>query len=206
VIAAVFLAFMIRTYLIEAYRIPNSLMKPTLQPGDILFVNKWTQTQKQEIQPKRGDIVVFTKSIGNTPPASDYIRRVVGLPGDKIAIKNGHLHLNGSNIQIIEPDSLKSPCFREKISEQVEYPICLEGATIPDFAPETVPEDSVFVLEDNRNLNQPRKAWGNIPLSSLKGKALWIWLSFEDPPAHSNSENTRGWLPQFFLDRMFRRI
>ena len=228
---AVALAILIRTYVVEAYRIPNHSMKPVLLAGDTIFVSKWSQTVNKNILPRRGDILVFTSSVGSSSDGKgngngpDYIRRVVGLPGDTLALKGGHLFLNGAPLLITDKHTAQSPCFRERfaqISEELEYQICLEGSVFPDFGPEKVTKDFVFVMEDSRTVTQQntvdlqqgtskRKGWGLIPLSSIKGKAFWIWLSIQESNEEKNKELDKSsgkfnWLPRFRWERMFRRI
>jgi signal peptidase I len=184
-------------------------MKPQLLAGDTIFVGKWPQKLDQNILPSRGDVVVFTNSAGTTAKSSDYIRRVVGLPGDVLTLKAGHLFLNGKSLLVKEKQSENPSCFVEKLSKNIEYQVCSESSFFPDFGPEKVPENSVFVIEDSRTVTQQntielqgalkRKGWGIIPISSIKGKALWIWLSIEETEKPS-------WLPRLRLERMFRRI
>jgi signal peptidase I len=226
VMIAVGLAILIRTYGVEAYRIPSQSMKPALLAGDTIFVNKWSQKVEKNILPNRGDIIVFTNiassstNPGNVSKGPDYIRRVVGLPGDTLALKNGHLFLNGASLLVREKKSVNSLCFREKLArstEYVEYQICSEGSFLADFGPEKVPANSVFVIEDSRTTTQQntvdlqpgslkRKGWGIIPLTSIKGKASWIWLSIQERGEDQGDKGKFGWLPRFRWDRMFRRI
>jgi signal peptidase I len=116
---AVVLAILIRTYLVEAYRIPSQSMKPQLLAGDTIFVGKWPQKLDQNILPSRGDVVVFTNSAGTTAKSSDYIRRVVGLPGDVLTLKAGHLFLNGKSLLVKEKESENPSCFVEKLSKNI---------------------------------------------------------------------------------------
>lgn len=212
VLIAVGLAILIRTYLIEAYQIPRQSsaqsMKPTLLAGDTLFVVKWPWSVNKNTLPKRGDIIVFTNPANSASPTlgPDLIRRVVGLPGDTLALKRGHLYLNGRPLLVADKKTPNIPCFQERLGDSVQYSICSEGAVFPDFGPEKVPENSVFTIEDSRTLTAQRKGWGTIPLSSIKGKANWIWLSLEPQDMYSANPNQFKWLPQFRFDRMFRRI
>ena len=202
---AVGLAILIRTYLFEAYRIPNQSMNPALLAGDTIFVAKWPQKLNKNILPERGDIVVFK----TTPKGPDFIRRVVGLPGDTLALKSGHLFLNG--ISLLAPIAASAPCFREQITPGTDYQICLEAPLLPDFGPEKVPENSLFVLEDSRAAIQKNPIRGIIPLESIQGKALWIWLSIQGSGELPDDLNGKlnghfSWLPRFRLERMFRHI
>lgn len=216
IFAAVLLALFIRFFVLEAYRIPSAAMKPTLEAGDTIFVAKWpfgfripgfeTKLTQGET-PERGDVVVFALP---QEPRRDYIKRVLGLPGDEVAVKKGEAILNGKTLRT-DPASAK-PCAAEKLPEGRGYEVCSEPPLIEDFGPEKVPAGEVFVVGDFRaqNIEQhpdPRKerhakGWGLVPISSLKGRALWVWLSVEP---HSSGVAS-SWFPQFRFDRMFRRI
>ena len=196
IVAAVVVALGIRFFVVEAYRIPSSAMKPTLEPGDTIFVSKLPFT------PSRGDVVVFSMP---QEPNRDYIKRVIGLAGDQVSLKKGQVILNGSNLRA---DPLSSaPCSTERLPDSFSYSICSELPLLDDFGPETVPKDSVFVVGDFRAQNpllerkRPR-GWGVVPLERLKGHALWVWLSIEPHAAGAHG----GWFPQFRFERMFRRI
>ena len=211
VLIAVGLAMLIRTYVVEAYRIPNQSMKPALLAGDTIFVAKWPQKLNGVVLPGRGDLVVF-KTPGKGP---DAIRRVVGLPGDSVELRRGRLFLNGVSLvvsglvpgpppgfvtqRVTQEKTAPLPCFREAIAQNVEYQICEDSPLLPDFGPERVPNNSVFVLEDSRTITQQKPVRGIIPVAAIQGRALWIWLSIEDTAPFS-------WLPRFRMDRMFRHI
>jgi signal peptidase I len=198
-LVAVALALFVRSYIIEAYRIPSNSMNPTLLPGDTLFVAKWPFQSKTLTPPERGEIVVYTApSESSSTSTSDYIKRIIGLPGDVVAIRQGQVILNGS--KLISEKSFRKSCKDERLPNGISYPVCIDATPIQDMAPKTVPPGSVFVIGDFRSsLDTKRhKAWNIIPLSSLKGKALWIWLSI-DPQSDSK-------IPQLRMDRMFRRI
>jgi signal peptidase I len=205
ILAAIAVALLIRFFLIEAYRIPSSAMRPALEPGDTIFVAKWPFRIASHT-PKHGDVVVFSLP-GPDDSQRDYIKRVVGVPGDTVALKGGHVFIN--NVPTELSGSQKANCASEKTPEGFSYPVCFENPTIEDFGPEKVPEGSVFVLGDFRaktprepGTDRPMKSWGIQPISTLKGTALWIWLSIEP----QNSGVTSGFFPSLRLDRMFRRI
>jgi signal peptidase I len=216
ILAAVVVALLIRFVLVEAYRIPSSAMKPTLEPGDTIFVSKWpfglrfpgfSSPLTKGGLPERGDVVVFSLP---QEPWRDYIKRVLGLPGDEVAVKNGEAILNGKTLRL-DPGSPK-PCTSEKLPEGRAYEVCSEPPLIEDFGPEKVPPGSVFVVGDFRAQNasdhpdihkeRHSKGWGLVPVTSLKGRALWVWLSVEP---HASGVPS-SWFPQFRFDRMFRRI
>lgn len=180
VIIALSVALIVRNFIIEAYRIPSAAMKPTLISGDIIFVAKWPfLTQKNKI-PHRGDVVVFSHAALESSP--NFIKRVIGLPGDVVAMKKGQIILNGTTIPSRtinkHPNEL---CSIETLPEGKQYSICRDSSAIQDFGPEKIPEGSVFVMGDYRTHldTLKRKGWGMIPLLALQGKALYIWLSLD---------------------------
>jgi len=204
VVVAVSLALTIRTFIVEAYRIPTSAMKPTLLSGDTIFVAKWPFWIQKGHLPKRGEIIIFSGTDSTGVNSLDYIRRVIGLPGDQVALQKGALILNGKKLE----DSAGSTqsCFKEKLPEGKQYSICRDAPLMEDFGPEKVPEASVFVLGDSRSSpedKKKRKSYGMVPVSSLKGQVLWLWLSITPP---LDSEAPSSWIPRFRLERMFQRI
>lgn len=143
---AVLLAIVIRAYVAEARWIPSESMLPTLKIGDRLIIDK-VSFHFSGI--KRGDIIVF-----KAPPASNLdevmIKRVIGLPGDTVAIKNGLVYINGQPLD--EPYELEKPDR--------------------DFKTLTVPENSLFVMGDNRNKSFDSRFWGMVPEELIIGKAM----------------------------------
>jgi signal peptidase I len=202
ILVAVAVALFLRFLVIEAYRIPTPAMHPTLEPGDTIFVAK--APLGFDRKPKRGDVVVFA---GPTDPDRDYIKRVIALAGDTVEVKKGQAIIDGKP-SLIVADAGLPPCGREAIygDPSRSYPVCWEPPALEDFGPEKVPEGSVFVAGDLRSQgpadSKRRRTWGMIPLASIKGKALWIWLSVE--PAGTGLSSSR--FPSFRFDRMFRRI
>ncbi len=154
---ALILALLIKSFIIEAYKIPSSSMLDTLQIDDRIFVSKFTY----RINPVHvGDIVVFkTENIAGLDAENKpyYIKRVVGLPGDEIEIQNGHLYRNGV--------LLDKPHF---FVENEYYPI--RGNYQTKF---TVPKDMVYVFGDNSGNSWDSRAWGGVPMENIMGKAIF---------------------------------
>lgn len=205
VFLAVVAAFFIRAFLIEAYRIPSHAMRPSLEPGDTIFVAKWSFGLRfpgfdapltHGRSPRHGEIVVFSMQDGSR---RDYIKRVVGLEGDTVMLRGGHLFINGKPSEVV--GSQHSNCYLEKTDEEKTYPVCLETPLPEDFGPLAIAKGSVFLIGDTRTQGSS-KSWGNQPLQSLRGSALWIWLSVEP---ESTGVTTRTF-PSLRSDRMFRRI
>jgi signal peptidase I len=202
---AVTAALLIRVFVFEAYRIPTLAMHPTLEPGDTIFVSKWPYLHLGgQAVPHRGDVVVFSPL---SDPSHDYIKRVLGLPGETVAFHDGHFSVDGKELRQDEAtlqDGMR--CTYEALPEVHSYLVCSQGAFLENFGPEKIPSDSVFVFGDFRSplpspagasANTKNRSWGIVPLASLKGKALWIWLSIEP----------RSGLPgKLRLSRMFRSV
>lgn len=177
IIFALILALIIRAFVVQAYKIPSKSMTDTLLVGDHILVNKFIYgvrmpfTNKTIIpfsKPERGDIVVFKAPVS---PPKDFIKRVIGLPGDTIEIKNKKLYINGNRFKN-EPYA--------KYSDTMIY----KGFLNPrdNFGPYKVPKDSYFVMGDNRdNSTDSRFLEGHsISYDRLRGKAMIIYWSWMD--------------------------
>lgn len=178
IVGAAVLALALRIYVLEAYRISNDFMSPTLLPGDHIFVNKMAYGKKltQELGlapriPTRGDVVILNFP---TDPKKDYIKRIIALPGDAVEIRAAVIILNGKAIgSVAEHDDL-----REHLDNH-DYLSRWTGTPTEsrNMAPVKVPAGHIFVLGDNRSRGQDSRVWGFVPLDAIKGKAVLIWLS-----------------------------
>jgi signal peptidase I len=210
VVVAIAVALSIRSYLIEAYRVPSqseAAMKPTLEPGETVFVAKAPYGVKlfghETFPPSRGEVILYSPP---EDPTRDYIKRVIGLPGDTIRVHGGQLEINEKVLPI--EFGLKSTCGTEILPTGptgLKHGVCIEPPVAQDFGPEKVPADKVFVLGDLRNgpqmdSEERNVSWGLIPFSALKGKVLWVWLSLESPQGVSSGA------PKLRFERMFRRV
>ncbi len=166
IVIAVLLALFIRTFIVQAFKIPSGSMKPTLLVGDHILVNKFIYgvkipfTDKSLIelsQPKRGDVVVFKYPLDTK---KDYIKRVIGLPGDKVELVNKKLLING----------------RPTADPHASYSIY---GNLRNFGPVSVPVDHLFVMGDNRDESSDSRVWGFVPFAYLKGKAFLIYWSWD---------------------------
>lgn len=178
IVLAIVIAFFIRTFVIQAYKIPSGSMKPTLQIGDHILVSKFNYGIRIPVlrstliptgSPKRGDIVVF---IYPEDRSKDFIKRLVGLPGDLIEIRNKSVFLNGlplNDTHGVNVDSLTIP-----------------GNVQPrdNFGPVKVPADSLFVMGDNRDESYDSRFWGFVPMKDVLGKALVIYWSWNQEDTH----------------------
>ncbi|MDR1915983.1 MAG: signal peptidase I [Synergistaceae bacterium] len=147
VLYAFILALLIRTFLIQAFWIPSGSMIPALEPGDRVMVIKfWYHLPK--IEPKRGQIVVFKYPMD---PKRDFVKRLIGMPGETVEIKGGRVFIN--NREIAEP--------------YVQYQ---DNFTMP---PEVIPANNYFCLGDNRANSQDSRFWGYVPANFMRGPAVF---------------------------------
>ena len=224
---AVFIALLIRSFVAEPFNIPSGSMKPNLLVGDFIFVTKWSYGYSKHSLPfsiplipkkifsnipNRGDIVVFKTPEDNR---TDYIKRVIGLPGDKIRVTNGEIYLNENKIlrkklnDFIDNDK---NAFIKRIRKYLEYhdDLTFEVLDIMDdgIADNTklflVPEGHFFVMGDNRDNSQDSrfKTVGFIPIENLVGKARFIFFSLEN----SRFLEIWKWPKSIRGNRIFKKI
>jgi signal peptidase I len=177
IVIAVILALFVRTWVVQAFKIPTGSMENNLLIGDHLLVNKFVFGPTPlaigravlPVRPiRRGDIVVFKYP---DEPDRDFIKRVIGLPGETIELKNKKVHVNGQPVDEPYVHFLTPPSndFQEVTSYDVRE----------RFGPVTVPADQYFVMGDNRDNSQDSRYWGFLPRHYVKGKALIIYWSYE---------------------------
>jgi len=173
ILIALILALFIRTFIVQAYKIPSGSMIPTLLVGDYLLVNKLAYGIRNPIKndflyfkklPERQEIVVFTYPLDKK---LDFIKRVIGLPGDTIQIINKKVYVNGKPltepyVQFTDPE-----VYPKEISPRDNY------------GPIKVPPNHIFVLGDNRDQSYDSRFWGFVPINCLKGRALIIYFSWD---------------------------
>lgn len=146
---ALVLALVLRTYAVATFYIPSGSMEDTLLKRDLLIADKLSYKVLKR-DPQRGDIMIFQYPNNRR---IDYIKRVVGLPGETIEVRDGVVHLNGE------------PLDEQYIKEQPRL----------TFGPFTVPEDEYFMMGDNRNHSQDSRVWGTVPRNYFEGRALFIF-------------------------------
>jgi len=170
---AILIALFIRTFVVQAFKIPSSSMEPTLEVGDHLLVNKFIYGIKfpfigtkyfQFKKPQRGDIIVF---IYPKDRSKDFIKRVIGTEGEKVQIVQNKIYIN--NQLIDDPWG-----HYDERSTSTKYLQPMER-----FGPVTVPVNSLFVLGDNRDNSQDSRFWGFVNVNEVKGKALIIYFSWD---------------------------
>lgn len=193
---------LLRAFLVEPFRIPSGSMMPTLLVGDFILVNKFTYGIRLPVtktklmplsEPERGDIVVFRWPVN---PRLDYIKRVVGLPGERIGYQQKTLFINGTPAPVdvvgqYQPEgsgmrALGSIEGRESLGG-TPHPI-LVNPLAPDFSPScrfmanqevVVPEGHYLMIGDNRDDSNDGRCWGFVPEENLVGKAFFIWMSWD---------------------------
>jgi signal peptidase I len=173
IITALILAMLIRTFIIQAFKIPSGSMIPTLLVGDHILVNKFLYGTKIPFsgkrvfmfkKPEKGDIIVF-KYPEN--PSKDFIKRVVAVEGDVIESKNKMVHVNGNKVN--EPYA--------QHTDSSMRPMGIEPRD--NFGPVIVPKNKYFVMGDNRDQSYDSRYWGYVDIKDVKGKALILYWSWD---------------------------
>lgn len=206
----ILIVFALRSFVVEPFKIPSGSMIPTLLVGDFILVNKYTYGIRLPIlnqkiipinEPQRGDVIVFRFP---EDPSLDYIKRVVGLPGDRIVYQDKRLTINGKQVpetkteDYLHKDRLYyTPQYIEKLGS-VEHSILIEPEA-PPYVPRPnqfpfhenciynsggvaceVPPGHYFVMGDNRDASSDSRVWGFVPEQNIVGKAFLIWFNFGD--------------------------
>ena len=203
--------FVLRSFVVEPFRIPSGSMLPTLENGDLILVNKYEYGIRLPVidrkvidlgSPKRGDVVVFRYPVD---PSVDYIKRVVGLPGDVIEYHDKVLSINGKPVSrsrdgdYYEPDrasyvgqyreQLGDVSHRILLNTQVQqglmpitrFPDFESCDYLPDGIRCTVPAGHYFMMGDNRDNSLDSRYWGFVPDRNIVGRAFFIWMNFGSP-------------------------
>ena len=211
-----------RSVFFEPFRIPSGSMIPTLMIGDFILVNKFSYGFKVpfsdlsisgvnwdpiylfgQSKPERGDVVVFKYP---KDPTVNYVKRVVGLPGDKISIKDKQVYING---EPIEMDSVPAKKFMADMDDKFlgynlkfyevetgdhEHIIQFDSDSFykTDYEPRTVPKGKYFVMGDNRYFSYDSRFWGFVPFENIRGEAILVWFSMS-LPFGENTFKFRPW-------------
>jgi signal peptidase I len=189
------IVLILRSFIVEPFRIPSASMMPTLLIGDFILVNKYdygirlpvlNQKIIENKFPERGDVVVFRYP---EDPSVPFIKRVIGLPGDHVEINNKIIYINGMEQETV----LKGPyqavgsgmmadgdLLMDEILEDKEHEILIDNSgRMGMHYEETVPENMYFVLGDNRDNSRDSRYWGFVPDENLVGRAFYIWMNWD---------------------------
>ncbi len=202
--------FVLRSFLFEPFKIPSGSMIPTLRVGDLILVNKFHYGVRLPVlntkvidnhAPQRGDVMVFRYP---PQPSLDYIKRVIGVPGDEVAYLNKQLTVNGQPVprqaepEFFDPDSMRyTKAFREQLDgrhystlNDDERPAFVPGASDFPFRENCnytvegvvckVPAGHYFMMGDNRDNSLDSRYWGFVPEANIVGKAFFVWMNFGD--------------------------
>lgn len=205
----ILIVFLLRSFLVEPFRIPSGSMLPSLHIGDFIVVNKFAYGIRLPVinrkvvdlgAPKRGEVIVF-RFPGDE--SVNYIKRVVGVPGDHITYEGKRLYVNGKLMPLEggtpyrvggEP-GVELKRFTERL-DGVSHDVLISSRPDPTPPPVTVPPGQYFVMGDNRDHSNDSRYWGYVPEENLVGKAFLIWFSWD-------ASARGGW----FWDRIvFERI
>jgi len=236
---AIGIALAIRAFVIEPFRIPSGSMLPTLLIGDHLFVNKFVYGPRipfTEIrlpglrEPERGDIVVFEVARGTGGhdsgiypaderpdlPQDDFVKRVVGLPGDELEVVNGRVFVNGEEMPwsdsgktFLDGHGRTLSWYRENLEgcvhDVLDDPVPGVGGVPPRTL--TVPEGRYFMMGDNRDWSNDSRVWGTVRLEEMKGPAFFLYWSWDVNGSAVQFLNPWNWLTaEKRWDRTFSRV
>jgi signal peptidase I len=197
ILVALILTLFVRTWILQAFEIPTESMEPNLRVGERLLVNKVAYSAslgafedwllgKREIA--RGDVVLFKYP---QDPSRNFIKRVIGLSGEIVAVRGGHVLVNDQTLA--EPYAhFRQPVPRhEDASADLALP---SDAASDSFGPARVPEGELFVLGDNRDYSRDSRSWGFLPRDQVKGRALIVYWSYPDRDARYHRAGFLPWM------------
>ena len=190
----IFAVLILRSFLVEPFRIPSNSMMPTLLTGDFILVNKFAYGIRLPVlnakvidigEPKRGDVFVFRFP---KDPSIDYIKRVIGLPGDHVVYRNKELYINETHMNQVALGlytGVGSGIVMSGVAQLVEqlddvkHDILIDPRKNYGDFDVRVPPGSYFAMGDNRDNSNDSRFWGTVPEANLVGKAFMIWMNFD---------------------------
>lgn len=188
------IVLLLRSFVAEPFRIPSGSMMPTLLVGDFILVNKYAYGIRLPVlktklinvgEPQRGDVVVFRFPRN---PSDDYIKRIVGLPGDHIAYYNKSVYVNGQRVKqdtigiykgVGSGSIMSDAILRQESLGKIRHDILIKEDRLNMDGEFIVPPGHYFVLGDNRDNSNDSRYWGFVPEENLVGRAVMIWLNLD---------------------------
>lgn len=226
-VTALVIALLLRSFVVEAFKVPSASMLPSILIGDHLFVNKYIYGLRLPLtkkwvthfaEPQRGEVVVFIYPVDES---KDFIKRVVGLPGDHVLVEHDKILINNEEVrreavQIeeregrlrlippadagIEPYEIERlenwesfDFYVEYLGDKVHYVQYFRKARPPRIEV-VVPEGHLFVMGDNRDRSADSREWGFVPMQNLKGRAMFLWLSLSQNPFGVRLDRFGDWI------------
>jgi len=198
IVIAVILALFIRTFVVQAFKIPTGSMEENLLIGDHLLVNKFvlgpTESRIERVllpigTIKRGDVIVFKYPV---EPDRDFIKRVIGLPGQKVELKDKKVYIDDKPLDEPYVHFLEPPSGTSEFHEETRFDVRER------YGPVTVPPNQYFVMGDNRDNSQDSRYWGFLPRENVKGKALLIYWSYEGEREDYQDESASATIKSLF--------
>lgn len=189
------IVLVLRSFIVEPFRIPSASMMPTLLIGDFILVNKYEYGIRLPVintkiidmaEPERGDIAVFRYP---RDPDTPYIKRIVGLPGDHISYQNKQLYINGKLMEQKTLDryytegtasAMNGAVLRQEDLMGLEHRILIDPGRAGFTVDSVVPEGHYFAMGDNRDHSSDSRFWGFVPEANLVGRAFFIWMNWDD--------------------------
>ena len=190
------IVLVLRSFIAEPFRIPSGSMMPTLLHGDFILVNKFTYGLRWPVlhnkfwennQPKRGDVIVFRYPEN---PSLDYIKRVIGVPGDRIDYRYKTLHINGVEMKQVDlgqffgkgrDNQMTGADRKQEDLVSLSHEMLIDKRRNSINKSWTVPDGHYFVMGDNRDNSNDSRVWGTVPEENLVGKAFMIWMNWDIP-------------------------
>lgn len=188
------IVLLLRSFLVEPFRIPSNSMMPTLLTGDFILVNKFTYGLRLPVlrskildlgAPERGDVVVFRSP---EQPDVDFIKRVVGVPGDRVQYQNKTLSINGKVMTQEEVGiyrgvgsgvSMTGTVHLSENLDKTDHSILVDTRKRSQAVDMVIPEGQYFVMGDNRDNSNDSRFWGTVPDENLVGRAFMIWMYYD---------------------------
>ncbi len=190
----ILIVLLLRSFLVEPFRIPSGSMMPTLLVGDFILVNKFAYGVRLPVintkiigisEPQRGDVAVFRYP---KDPSTDYIKRIIGLPGDRVSYYNKQLYINGNPVDLQEQETyrgvgsgigMSGAQLKVEDLDGTKHQILVDRHRPTINHEYIVPGNHYFVMGDNRDNSNDSRFWGTVPEENLVGKAFLIWMNWD---------------------------